>query len=321
MRDFSKVNGRFWTGETGKALRGDPPAQVTATYLITSCHSTMLGVYYCPIAFISYETGIDFEGASKALRRLCEEGFCSYDGHSEVVWVHEMARFQIDECLKPTDNRVAGVRKQFAQMAEGPIKTGFHAKYKDLFHLGEYTPKPVFTLPTASPLQAPPKPGAGAGSGSVAGAKPVRSPDDPTSGEYKNLPAAKAAGPNDPKETELQAACKATWIAYASAYFDRYGTEPVRNAKVSSSVKQFVQRIGFNDAPLVSAWFVQHSDAYYVRKMHDVGSLLADAEKLRTQWATGHRMTATAAMQADRTASNMAASEEALAILQAKGLA
>lgn len=319
MRDFSKMTHRFWTGETGKSLRGDLPAQVLAAYLITSGHSTMLGVYYCPLAFMAYETGLDNEGATKALERLCKEGFCTFEAHSEVIWVHEMARFQIDESLKPTDNRVAGVRKQFAQMAEGRIKTGFHAKYKDLFHLGEYTPKPADYQRKESPLEATPKPEEGTGTEEGAGAKTVRSPAD-----LKTPPVAKAAGPKDSacdqNETELQKACKATWIAYATAYFDRYGTEPVRNAKVSSNVKQFVQRVGFADSPLVAAWFVQHQDAYYVRRMHDVGALLADGEKLRTQWATGHRMTATAAMQADRTASNLDASKEALAILKAEGL-
>ena len=28
MRDYSKVNGQFWTGKTGKALRGDAQAQL-----------------------------------------------------------------------------------------------------------------------------------------------------------------------------------------------------------------------------------------------------------------------------------------------------
>ncbi|HJV52761.1 MAG TPA: hypothetical protein VJ652_14940, partial [Noviherbaspirillum sp.] len=59
-------------------------------------------------------------------------------------------------------------------------------------------------------------------------------------------------------------------------------------------------RLGAEEAPMVAAWFVGHNNRYYVQKMHAVGCLLADAEKLRTEWATGRRVTAAAAQEADR---------------------
>jgi hypothetical protein len=90
------------------------------------------------------------------------------------------------------------------------------------------------------------------------------------------------------KDTELQAACLATWKAYAEAYATRYGAAPVRNAAVNTKVKQFVQRLGHDEAPSVAAWFVQHvNDAFVVRSCHSVGALLQGAEAYRTQWATG----------------------------------
>lgn len=57
MRDYSKVNGQFWTGKTGKALRGDAQAQLVALYLVTSPHSNMIGVFHCPVLYIAHETG------------------------------------------------------------------------------------------------------------------------------------------------------------------------------------------------------------------------------------------------------------------------
>ena len=90
-------------------------------------------------------------------------------------------------------------------------------------------------------------------------------------------------------ETDLQAACRATWAAYASAYRDRHGVAPVRNAKVNSNVRQIVQRLGHGEAPLVAAWFLTVNERYVVQNMHDLGALLAKCEAYRTQWATGVR--------------------------------
>lgn len=94
------------------------------------------------------------------------------------------------------------------------------------------------------------------------------------------------------------------WDAYSTAYFDRYGAVPVRNAKVNGQLSKFIDRIGSLEAPSVAAFYVRHSGQFYVRGMHSVDAMLNDAEKLRTEWATGNRMTATKAQQADRTATN-----------------
>ena len=116
MRDYGIVSPKFWTGDTGKALRGNPEAQVLATYLMTSPHSSMTGVFYCPVMYMGHETGLGIEGASKALARLIEVGFCEYDEASETVFVLRMAAFQIGDSLSPRDNRVVGLRKELAKM-------------------------------------------------------------------------------------------------------------------------------------------------------------------------------------------------------------
>jgi hypothetical protein len=125
------------------------------------------------------------------------------------------------------------------------------------------------------------------------------------------------APPTD--ETALQTACRKTWHAYQEAYAQRYGVEPVRNEKVNSQVKQFVKRLGFEESPLVASFFVGHSAAYYVKKLHDWGSLVSDAEKLRTEWKTGCMVTSTSAQQADRSQSNFSAANEAVRILDSAG--
>lgn len=73
-------------------------------------------------------------------------------------------------------------------------------------------------------------------------------------------------------------------------------------------IAQLVDRLGRDDAPLVAGFYVQHSNSLYVASGHSIGLLLRDAEKLRTEWATGRKVTQTMARQTDRTASNPFAS-------------
>jgi hypothetical protein len=181
VRDYGIVGPRFWFGETGKSLRGDPEAQVLALYLMTSPHARMTGVYYLPMAYILADTGLTFEGASKGLRRLSEAHFCEYDEASETVFVVQMARFQIGDVLDPKDKRIVGLQKEVERMAGTRMAARFLAVHGDRFHLenkqisasqNEAPPKPL-----ASPLQAPPKPGSGTGSGTEKNDRPISSAD------------------------------------------------------------------------------------------------------------------------------------------------
>lgn len=129
------------------------------------------------------------------------------------------------------------------------------------------------------------------------------------------IPSVPAAPKDAATETDLQAACRETWKAYSDAYFNRYGTEPVRNASVNSQVKNFVKRIGNEESPQVAGFFVQSNSAFYVQRLHSFGNLLTDAEKVRTEWATGRSMTATRARQIDKSQANFSVVEEALALM------
>lgn len=100
-------------------------------------------------------------------------------------------------------------------------------------------------------------------------------------------PCAPTRAETAPSPTPLQLACRATWQAYATAYAGRYGAPPVRNARTNAQILQFVQRLGQNAAPAVAAFYVGHADPVYRRGGHAVGPLLADAEKLHTEWLTG----------------------------------
>jgi hypothetical protein len=101
----------------------------------------------------------------------------------------------------------------------------------------------------------------------------------------------------EPLKAEISTS--ACWSSYGSAYKKRYGVEPVRNAKVNSLLKQFVQRIGMDESPEVAAFYVGHDRAIYVQARHDVSLMVRDCEGLRTQWATGRKATALEARSAE----------------------
>lgn len=134
MRDYGIVSPKFWIGRTGKQLRGNAEVQLLALYLMTSPHATMTGVYHCPILYMANETGLTEKGASKALARLIEAGFCEYEGASETVFVLRMARYQVGESLNEKDKRVEGLRREVEKM-ENRFKTRFLEVYGEVFHL------------------------------------------------------------------------------------------------------------------------------------------------------------------------------------------
>lgn len=142
----------------------------------------------------------------------------------------------------------------------------------------------------------------------------VNEPPPPASQSVEKVKAI----PVDEQETELQAACKATWKAYSDAYLRRYKAKPVRNATVNTKVKNFVKRLGYEESPAVAEFYVDRvSERLVVQRMHDVGLLLSGAEGYRTQWIAGTAMTETRAKQADQSQSNFDAADEAMAIIRA----
>lgn len=94
------------------------------------------------------------------------------------------------------------------------------------------------------------------------------------------------------------------WDAYAKAYANRYGCQPVRNSSVNAQLALVVGKLGAEESPHVAAFYVGHQSGLYVSAMHPVNLLLRDAEKLRTEWATNRQVTRTQGQQADRTQTN-----------------
>lgn len=123
------------------------------------------------------------------------------------------------------------------------------------------------------------------------------------------LPRPKKAEPTDGSKV---------WSAYVEGYRERYGSDPVRNAKTSTQASELVKRLGCESACEVVRFYIRHNDRYYVSKAHPIGLCLADAEGLHTQWQRGRAITSTDAQRADKNQSNAQVFKEVYQELRAK---
>jgi hypothetical protein len=246
-------------------------------------------LYYLPFPTFCHETGSPFEGASKGLRDLAEIGFAYYDMPTESVWVPEMARIQIGNSLLDNDKRIKGIKKDLEKSRMSPFFNEFLDKYMESFHLHDVARNEAPSKPLRSPSEAPSKPRSRsrAVSGAVSGA-----------GAGAVQPSAGALLPTG-MNGHGKAPTTAVWTAYCVAYKLRYKTEPVRNATINGQLARFLARVSANEAPMIAAAYVGNNAMTYVRAGHSVGLLLRDAEKLRTEWATGLRTTESKARELD----------------------
>jgi hypothetical protein len=161
-RPYNKVGAGLWNGETGKALRRrGSDALLVANYLITSPHSNMLGLYHLPIPYMGYETALGEEGARKGLQHCIDLGFCSYDAESEMVWVHEMAKWQVGDDLKAADLRCKGAQRKYDSLPASYLLGLFFERYAAAFHMVRRRDEvPNFQQSLIDPSQAPSKPAA-----------------------------------------------------------------------------------------------------------------------------------------------------------------
>lgn len=167
MRDYAKVSPNFWTGKTGRALKAaGPETLVVALYLMTCQHANMIGLFYLDPTYVAVDTGLGLEGASKGLQRACEADFCAFDEETQIVWVKEMAAYQIGDQLDEKDNRCKGVQREYDSVPENPFLTEFYERYAQRFHMSNCRGKQAKkTKALGSPSKAPTKPGTGTGTG------------------------------------------------------------------------------------------------------------------------------------------------------------
>ena len=182
----------------------------------------MIGVFYCPLPYISLDSGFPIEWVIEGIETLVAAKFCTHDAVNNLFWVHETARYQIGDTLKPNDNRKKDVIKRFNMLPEGVAKTGFYERYKIAFGLPDWSPQHPNGIKNDTKLHS---------SQHVDGIKtPVFSPyppfDTPSKGLESSLQAPSknefaqnlgSEAPCKPLESPLQAPSKPVAVAVAVA--------------------------------------------------------------------------------------------------------
>jgi hypothetical protein len=92
----------------------------------------------------------------------------------------------------------------------------------------------------------------------------------------------------------------AVWNSYSEGFERRYGTKPKRNAKQSSLACQLRERLGDADAAEVARYYPSTSNSYHAARGHTLALLVADAEKVWTEWRTGRQITQAGSREQDR---------------------
>lgn len=89
---YRTVDVRLWTDPKVRQLK--PEATLLFLYFVTSPHSHVSGVYYCPKALMAYETRLSVRKLNTLSYTLSELGLIRFDPEIELVWVVNMFRYQ-----------------------------------------------------------------------------------------------------------------------------------------------------------------------------------------------------------------------------------
>lgn len=104
----------------------------------------------------------------------------------------------------------------------------------------------------------------------------------------------------DSKPEKQKTAGALIFEAYQDAYVQRYGLEPLRNAKTNSICAQIAKQLPLDEARALMHFFVQQNVAFYLQRGHAIQLALADLQALRTNMLQNKAMSAREAFLADK---------------------
>lgn len=135
MSDYGIVVSRFWNRGSGKALRGQPKAQVLALYLMTCGDSTMIGIFPIGLPTISHETGLSICEIESILPVLEQLDIAHYDRAEELMYLPTLARYRLGETLSPGDKKIHAVISQVKSFDGHRFAMAFVERYFEPFRL------------------------------------------------------------------------------------------------------------------------------------------------------------------------------------------
>jgi hypothetical protein len=243
-----------------------------ALYLLTNPHANLIGCYRLPDAYAADDLQWSCERVREGFIELSQKGFLTREDGANWVFIHKYLKWNEFE----NGNVAIAASKAFDQIPPIPLKAllaaaliefGSHLKEAFSNHLRTLVKPFANPEPILNPTLTQPEP--------MFGSPPVGDEPPPEKKQRTRKPVADSAK---------------TWDAYSKAYEGEYGCKPVRNARVNAQMSQVIAALGTDDSPGVAAFFVAHQNRFYKTAGHSVGCLLRDAEKLRTEWATGRNI-------------------------------
>lgn len=159
MRRYSKVSPKVWTGELGRAMRGDPDLQSAVFYLVSNPHVTMAGIYRVPIPYAMGDTGFSQDALERVFDRLVELRFIEWDKDREVIWVKDYARHEFaskddPENVNASKTQKVAIRNALSELEPSPLVQSFAETYPDLIP-HDYEPDTLPHTPSDTPCHTP----------------------------------------------------------------------------------------------------------------------------------------------------------------------
>jgi hypothetical protein len=269
-------------------------------YVLTTPLGNGVGCFKAGIAGMVEESRINGETFRQTFDGCLAKGLFEYDEHNRVLLIPKY----FERNPPANQNGVKAVSKHYVRIPWSPLKLKCYHIVREwcekkggtfpqtFLETFEEPPGSISPSPPYSP--SPPDPPTGStlpnGNGFTAPQEDAASQQEITDLDtHKKSKAAeiykkqlKAAGHTKPKTNG-----SLTWEAYAEAYLHRYGVEPKRNKKMNSLCKTLCERLGAEEAPKVAQYYLSSRNGYYVSRGHALECLVKDAEKVRTEWATG----------------------------------
>jgi hypothetical protein len=286
MRNYAKASPKFWDQGSGRRLRGDTLAQLVAQYLISAPGSNMLGLYYVGIPVIAHHIGSPLGGASEALRRACQGGFCAFDSAQDLVWVFNAAEIEFGQSLKPNDNNISSIEKLLKSFGNHPFVKAFLHRYAKAYRLDIGL--------EASPLEGPWEPLPSPSGGGPAKEHRAKNRNKEQEQEQVNtfslaiekLETALTAPPSAPavvregRSPEQSERSKAVNRRYRERYEGREGHPPTGTDKAfNGMIAKFADKHADN-AMAILDWFFDSPDPKFKNCGWKVEVLIAEAPRL-----------------------------------------
>ncbi len=112
---YCRISPRFWQDPRVRSWSED--ARTLALYLRTSPHANMVGLYYCPVAYMTADLQWTEARLRRALDELIRAGYALYDHETQVVLVPET----LSDDPPQNPNQVKGAAVLVSQLPTTPL--------------------------------------------------------------------------------------------------------------------------------------------------------------------------------------------------------